>query len=96
MPAYLLVEIEIEDPAAYEEYRRLVPSTLAAYGGEYLVRGGRTETLEGDWVPKRLVVVRFESAAQAKKWWSCAEYAPIKAIRQRAAETRMVLVEGVE
>ncbi len=57
MPAYIIVEISIHDPKGYEEYKNLTPASIAAYGGKFLVRGGKTETLEGDWVPERVVVV---------------------------------------
>ena len=69
MPAYVIADIEITDAAGYEEYRRRVPATVAQYGGRYLVRGGAAETLEGDWQPRRLVVLEFPSIAQARRWY---------------------------
>ncbi|MFZ0748969.1 MAG: DUF1330 domain-containing protein, partial [Pyrinomonadaceae bacterium] len=66
MPAYIVVEIEVEDPVRYEDYKKMVPPSLAAYGGRFLVRGGQVENLEGDWAPKRLVMVEFPSVDQAK------------------------------
>jgi uncharacterized protein (DUF1330 family) len=95
MAAYVIVDITIEDPAAYERYRALVPSSLARYGGRYLVRGGATTTLEGTWQPARLVVVEFPSAEQARAWWDSPEYAEAKALRQSCARTEMIVVEGV-
>ena len=94
MAAYILVQIEVQDPATYENYKKLVPPSIAAYGGRFIVRGGKTETLEGTWSPARLVVVEFPSVEQAKKWWSSAEYAEAKALRQRAAKTELIVVEG--
>jgi len=94
MAAYILVQIEVHDPATYENYKKLVPPSIAAYGGRLIVRGGKTETLEGTWSPARLVVVEFPSVEQAKKWWSSAEYAEAKALRQRAAKTELIVVEG--
>lgn len=96
MSAYVIVEVDVHDPETYEEYRRLVPPIVAAYGGEYLARGGRTETLEGDWSPRRLVILRFESMERAREWWRSPEYAPVKAMRHRSAHSKMVLLEGVE
>jgi len=95
MPAYILVQVDVTDPANYEKYKPMVPPSIAAYGGRMIVRGGKTETLEGDWSPKRLVVLEFPSVEQAKKWWSSPEYAEPKALRQRSAKTQMIVVEGV-
>jgi uncharacterized protein (DUF1330 family) len=92
--AYVIVDIEVVDPVRYEEYKKLAAPTVAAYGGRYLVRGGPTETLEGDWAAKRLVVLEFESVEQAKAWWSSPEYAPAKALRQQTANTQMIVAEG--
>ena len=68
MPAYVIVEIEIVDPTGYEEYKKLASATVEKYGGKYIVRGGAAETLEGDWKPKRIVVLQFESTQRAKDW----------------------------
>jgi uncharacterized protein (DUF1330 family) len=94
MPAYIIVDVNIEDPASYEDYKKLTPATIAAYDGKFIVRGGKAETLEGDWTPGRIVVLEFPSVARAREWWHSPEYAPAKAIRQRASTTRMIVVEG--
>jgi uncharacterized protein (DUF1330 family) len=94
MLAYVVVQIAIEDPQAYEQYKVLAPPSIAAYGGRYLVRGGRSELLEGAWQPPRLVILEFPTPAQARAWWSSPEYAPAKALRQRCAQTEMLLIEG--
>lgn len=96
MTAYVIVEIDVTDPEGYEEYRRLAAPTVANSGGRYIVRGGKTETLEGGWAPQRIVVLEFDSVEQAKAWWSSPEYEPIMAIRHRTANTRMIVVEGVQ
>lgn len=95
MPAYVVVEIEVEDAERYERYKALAPPSIAAYGGRYLVRGGATETLEGAWTPRRLVILAFPSAERARAWWASPEYAEAKALRQACAGTEMILVEGV-
>jgi uncharacterized protein (DUF1330 family) len=95
MPAYVVVEVEVLDAGRYEDYKRMVPPSLAAYGGRFLVRGGEAETLEGDWAPKRIVVVEFPSVERAKEWWASREYAEAKALRQATARTRMIVVEGL-
>jgi uncharacterized protein (DUF1330 family) len=95
MPAYVLVQIDVRDPAAYERYKALAGPTVTAHGGRYLVRGGHTEILEGSWRPRRLVILEFPDAARARAWWSSAEYTEAKAIRQSCSATEMLLAEGV-
>ena len=95
MPAYIIVDIEISDPAGYEEYKKLAGATVEKYGGKYIVRGGPVETLEGDWKPKRIVVLEFESVHRAKEWLNCEEYRKPRKMRHRTAKTKMIVVEGV-
>ena len=95
MAAYVIVEIDILDPERYEEYKKLAGATVEKYGGKYIVRGGKTEVLEGDWQPKRIVVLEFESMQRAKDWLKCEEYREPRKMRHRTAKTNMILVEGV-
>jgi uncharacterized protein (DUF1330 family) len=95
MAAYIIVDVKINESEMYEEYKKLTPASVAAHKGKFIVRGGATETLEGDWKPGRIVVLEFPSAERAKEWWQSSEYAPAKIIRQSAANTKMILVEGV-
>ena len=94
MPAYIIVEIDIVDPVGYEGYKNLAGTTVAKYGGKYIVRGGKTEVLEGDWKPKRIVVLEFELAQRAKEWLNCEDYREPPKMRHRTARTNMILVEG--
>jgi uncharacterized protein (DUF1330 family) len=94
MAAYVIGDVEIHDPAGYEEYRKGVPATIAAYGGRYLARGGATEVAEGEWTPKRLVILEFDSLARAKAWLESPEYRPLRQIRQRCAKSKVLVVEG--
>ena len=95
MAGYLIAEIEVHDPALFEEYRKQVPATIAKYGGKYLVRGGATDAIEGGWAPARLVVLEFPSMEQARKWYHSAEYKPLLALRLKAAKSKAILVDGV-
>ena len=95
MAAYVIVEIDIVDPAGYEEYKKRVVPLVEEYGGEYIVAGGQIETLEGDWKPKRIVVLEFESVQRAKEWLNCEAYREPRKMRHRTAKTNMILVEGV-
>lgn len=96
MPAYVIVEITIHDPVLYEDYKKLTPAAIAAYDGRFVVRGAQSESLEGDWNPQRVVVLEFPSVERAKEWWDSPEYTEAKVIRQRAASTKMLVVQGVE
>ena len=94
MAAYIIVDVEIHDPVQYEDYKKLTPISLAKYQGKFIVRGGKTESLEGGWDPQRIVVLEFPNAELAKGWWASEEYAPAKALRHRTAKSKMILVEG--
>ena len=94
MTAYVVVDIEVTDPEGYEGYKQAAPGAVASFGGKYLARGGSTEVLEGDWRPRRLVILEFESVARAKEWLNSAEYEPARQVRHRTARTNMIVVEG--
>lgn len=94
MTAYVIVDITVTDPEGYAEYKSLAPAAVALYGGKYIARGGQTETLEGHWQPKRLVILEFPSIEQAKAWLNSPEYAPARALRHQYAKSKMVVIEG--
>ena len=95
MAAYFIVDNDIRDAAGLEEYRNRIPATLTKYGGRFIVRGGKFEKLEGNWEPKRLVLLEFPSVEQAKQWYDSDEYRPLKAMRFKASDSNVILVEGV-
>ncbi len=95
MSAYLIADVSVTDPAGFEEYRKQVPATIAKHGGRFVARGGAIHTLEGDWRPKRLVVLEFPSVEQARRWYDSEEYRGPKALRLRTAKTNLILVEGM-
>lgn len=94
MAAYIIVDVEITNPELYESYKKLTPGSLEPFGGAFEIRGGKTETLEGDWSPGRFVMLKFPDAEKARAWWSSDEYTKAKKIRHQAAKTKMILVEG--
>jgi len=94
MKAYVIGEIEVTDQAIYDDYRKQVLATIEKFGGRFLVRGGKTETLEGGWSPRRLIVLEFASMEQALKWYRSPEYAPLIKLRQQCARGKLVAVEG--
>jgi len=95
MPAYLIVETDITDPEQYEQYKAASPGAIAAGGGRFVVRGGEIAVLEGDWHPKRLVLVEFPDLEAAKRFYDSPEYQAAKALREGAAQLNMVAVEGI-
>ena len=94
MAAYVVAQIEVTDRAAYDEYRKGVQATVAAHGGRFLVRGGAVEVLEGDFVPKRVVVIEFPDADALKRWYRSPEYRPLLELRKRASKGSLYMVEG--
>lgn len=96
MPAFIIADIDVTDPEGFEAYRRLVAPTIAEAGGVYRVRGGAIEVLEGEYRPKRLVILEFPSMAAARAWYESETYAPVKSIRLKTALTNALLVEGLQ
>jgi len=94
MSAYVIVNVDVKDPSAYEEFKANVPALVRKYGGEYLVRGGKFVVVEGDWKPSRLVLFRFPDIASAQTLYNDPEYQPLKVLRQRASKMDIVVVEG--
>lgn len=94
MSAYVIGEIEVTDPAVYEDYRKQVMAVVTRYGGKFIVRGGKVDSKEGGWIPKRIVVLEFPSMEQAQKWYGSPDYAPLIKLRQKASKGRLVIVEG--
>ena len=95
MTAYIILDIEVNDPESYEEYKKLGPPTVTLYGGKYLARGGKSENIEGDWHPNRIVMLEFPSVEQAKAWINSPEYAPARELRHKYAISKTIIVEGL-
>jgi uncharacterized protein (DUF1330 family) len=95
MPAYVLVDATVTDPALYEEYRTVAPAAIARYGGRYLVRGGATTVLEGEWQPNRIVVLEFPDADAARRFYDSPEYRAARALRAGAAAMNVIVVDGL-
>jgi uncharacterized protein (DUF1330 family) len=93
-PAYIIAEVDVTDPATMQKYGDKVPETLAPFEHHYVVRGGKTQSLEGE-PPKRIIVTAFDSAEKARAWYDSPAYSAIKPIRQSAAKSRIFIVEGL-
>ncbi|HEY9528890.1 MAG TPA: DUF1330 domain-containing protein [Anaerolineales bacterium] len=95
MTAYVIVDINVTDPVRYDDYKKLAAPTVELYGGKYIARGGKTEVLEGDWSPSRLVILQFDTMEQAKSWLHSPEYSGPRSLRHETATSNMVVIEGV-
>ena len=95
MPAYMIADVTVTDPDTYADYRAQVPGIIEKCGGRYLARGGDVFVGEGNWQPGRLVIAEFPDMATAKAFYNGPDYAPLKALRQRASTGNVVIIEGV-
>jgi len=95
MAAYLIARVEVTNPDAYENYKKLAAEAIAKYEGRYLARGGNMETLEGDEESRRVVIVVFPTLEQAKTFYNSPEYQEAKAARKGAAVGQFVVVDGI-
>jgi uncharacterized protein (DUF1330 family) len=95
LPAYIIVNVTVNDAKRYEDYKPLASASIAQFGGKYLARGGKSEALEGDYKPNRMVILEFPSVEKAKAWWSSADYAEAKSIRQACSYADMIIMEGL-
>ncbi len=96
MPAYVIGDVRgVRDPDALIEYRRRNTDAVARHGGRFVVRGGEATVLEGEWETLRIVVIEFPDTAAARAWYESEEYEPLKAMRQAASDTNIVLLEGL-
>jgi len=94
MPAYVIVDVNVTDPALYEEYKKLTPGSIAPFGGRFVVRGGRTECVEGGWNPGRIVVLEFPDIEKTREWYNSPGYQEAMSIRHKASTARMIFVDG--
>lgn len=93
MPAYIIAEVEVTNPAGYETYRPLAGASVAQYGGKFAVRGGKTKLIEGSPDPAR-IVIEFPDTAAAKRWYNSPEYQKALKIRLAHSRGRVLLVES--
>jgi uncharacterized protein (DUF1330 family) len=94
MPAYIIADVQVTDPAGYEPYRPLAAASIARFGGRFIVRGGNADLLEGTPAPERIVVIEFPDTETARRWYHSDEYQAALKIRQANSRGRLTLVEG--
>ena len=95
MSAYIIVQINITNKDAYKEYLKQVTPIAEKYGGEYIIRGGKSKTMLGNWDYERTVVIKFPSYAIAMEWYYSEEYAPVKKIRENNSNGNLIIIEGL-
>jgi uncharacterized protein (DUF1330 family) len=93
MPAFVIVEIDINDPVKYDEYKRLTPATVSAFGGKFVLRGNPVTVLEGEWKHERLVMLKFPTKEKAESWYNSEGYQHAKSVRKDAANANFLLIE---
>jgi uncharacterized protein (DUF1330 family) len=96
MKGYIIASVEVEDPGAYEAYRRQTADIISRYGGRFIVRGGKIDVLEGELRRNRLVVLEFDTPAAARTFYDSPEYQAIIPLRTRASVGDFLLVEGYD
>ena len=94
MAGYVIAQMSVTDPEAFADYPGQAGPTVAAFGGRYVVRGGTIDNIEGDWEPGRVVIIEFDSVAQAKAWYDSQMYEEAKALRIRSTISSLMIVEG--
>lgn len=92
MSVFVLVEVNIQDPVVYEEYKKLTPESVEAYGGKFVIRGNPVQVMEGEWKYDRLVLLEFPSKEIALEWYNSKEYQKAKKIRENAASANFFIV----
>ena len=95
MAAFIVVDIDVKDPEAYAGYIEHVPPLVAKHGGVYRARGGRHTVMEGDWDPKRMVIIEFPDRAAAEAFYGDPAYADLKKLRQTTTESNLVILDGL-
>ena len=95
MTAYVIFDINVTDPEGYEDYKKLAPPAISKYGGKYIARGGKSEILEGNWNPERVVMLEFENIENAKQWIESPEYEEARLLRHKYASSHVIVVEGL-
>ena len=96
MAAYVIFDVTVNDLQGYEDYKKLAPLAISSFGGKYLARGGKSEILEGNWNPERVVILEFENIENAKNWIESPEYERARLLRHKYASSNVIVVEGLK
>lgn len=94
MTAYVIGDVTIENEEGYRQYTAQTPASIAKFGGEFVVRGGNPDELEGGWSPGRIVVIRFPDRHSAQAWYNSDEYQALRTLRQQNSTGSLIIVDG--
>ena len=95
MSGYFIIQINVTNAENYKEYIEKVTPIVKKFGGEYIVRGGQSENVEGNWLFQRTVVLKFPTYDMVKEWHNSDEYKPIRKIREDNSECNAIIIEGL-
>lgn len=96
MSAYVIFDVDIRDPARYQEFMTGVKPALEKAGARYLARGGAHTVHEGDWEPRRIVLLEFPSLQAWEDFYGGPTYQGLKSVRDACSSARLVSVAGLE
>ncbi|MBT3330967.1 MAG: DUF1330 domain-containing protein [Rhodospirillaceae bacterium] len=96
MTAYMIVDLDVHDPEGFAAYRDGVPALVSKHGGQYIVRGGDFDVLEGEWQPHRMVMFQFPNRQAVHNMFADPDYAELKALRERTAKSNIIVVDGMD
>lgn len=95
MSAFLICDVKVIDREALMEYLRLSQPTLEPFGGKFHVQAGQIDVIEGEWDPQVIIIAEFPSMEKARQWYGSDEYSAALAVKPRAIERNMILVDGI-
>ena len=96
MKAYVIFDVDIRDPKQYQEFMSGVKPALEKVGAKYLVRGGAHKVYEGDWEPRRLVLLELPSVEAWEEFYNGETYRGLKSVRDACSSARLVSVVGLD
>ena len=95
MPAYAILDLKIFDEEKLQEYKNIAPQIIKKFKGKIIVRGGQTNSVEGNWNPQRIVIIEFPNYEMAYDWWISDEYKKATELRKKGADTNVLIVDGI-
>ncbi len=95
MPAYVILDLKIFDKEKLKEYKNVAPEIIKKFDGKIIVRGGQTNSVEGNWNPQRVVIIEFPTYEIANAWWNSDEYKKAIELRKKGADTNVLIIDGI-
>ncbi|WP_271785454.1 DUF1330 domain-containing protein [Aquimarina algiphila] len=95
MPAYAILDLKVFDKEKLQEYKKVAPEIIKKFGGKIIIRGGESNTVEGNWNPERIVMIEFPNYETANNWWNSDEYKIATELRKKGANTNVLIIDGI-